>query len=89
MKINGNEVSKELLAKAMSCETPEELEKLAKEAGVELSEEQAKAFLAELDEIDLDLEQMRQAAGGGCWNDCPQWLDCPDHKHRCTFYHPM
>ena len=31
MKINGNEISKETLSKAMLCDTPEELVKLAKE----------------------------------------------------------
>ena len=31
MKIDGNEISKEALAKAMLCDTPEELVKLAKE----------------------------------------------------------
>ncbi len=80
MKINGKEIPKELLAKAMTCETPEELAKLAKEAGVELSEDPAKAFLSELDEIDLDSEQMRQVAGGGCW------ALCSKHKPSCYMY---
>ncbi len=70
MKINGKEIPRELLAKAIACESPEELAKLAKDAGVELSVEQAKAFLSELDEIDLDSDQMRQVAGGDSWYEC-------------------
>ncbi len=80
MKISGKEIPKELLAKAMTCEAPEELVKLAKEAGLELSGEQAKAFIAELDEIDLDSEQMRDVAGGGCWNLCSK------HMPSCYLY---
>ena len=35
MKIKGNKISKEMLSKAMACDTPEELVKLAQENGVE------------------------------------------------------
>ncbi len=77
MKINGKEISKELLAKAIACESPEELAKLAKDAGVELSVEQAKAFLSELDDIDLDSEQMRRVAGGDAWYECKKYQPCP------------
>ncbi len=81
MKINGKEIPKELLAKAMTSETPEELVKLAKEAGIELSGEQAETFLSELDEVDLDPEQMRQVAGGECWLDCPYLRGCRIKKY--------
>ncbi len=70
MKINGKEIPKEVLAKAMTCDTPEELVKLVKEQGVEITAEQAEAFLSQLDEVDLDSEQLRQVAGGGYWRDC-------------------
>ena len=42
---DSNLVTKEMLAKAMSCETPEEIIAMAKEAGVELTAEEAKKFL--------------------------------------------
>ena len=70
MKINGKEISKELMAKAMQCDTPEELVKVAKDEGFELTAEQAEAYLSEMEEIDLSSEQMKQVAGGGyvaCW----------------------
>ncbi len=76
MKIDNREIPKEILAKAIACETPEELVKLAKEAGLELSEEQAKAFMAELDEVDLDSEQMRKVAGGESWATCECHKTC-------------
>ena len=64
MKIDGNAISKEVLAKAMLCETPEELVKLAKENGVELTKEVAEAYLSEMEDIDLDSDQLKKAAGG-------------------------
>ena len=64
MKIDGNEISKEALAKAMLCDTPEELVKLAKENGVELTKEEAEAYLSEMEDIDLDSSQMKMVAGG-------------------------
>ena len=69
MKIDGNVISKEVLAKAMTCDTPEELVKLAKENGVELTVEQAEAYIAEIEDIDLDSAQLKEVAGGYC-NKC-------------------
>ena len=68
-KINPNEISKELMAKAQACETPEELLKLAKENGIELSKEAAEAYLAEGGTVDLSDEEMARVAGGASW-DC-------------------
>ena len=63
-KINPNEISKELLAKAQACETPEALLALAKENGYDLTKEQAEAFLAEGGTVDLSDEDMAKVAGG-------------------------
>ena len=63
-KINPNEISKELMAKAQACETPEELMKLAKENGYDLTKEQAEAFFAEGGTVDLSDEDMEKVAGG-------------------------
>ena len=70
MKINGNEISKETLAKAMLCDTPEELVKLAKENGVELTVQEAEVYLSEIEDIDLDSSQMKKVAGGACYTVC-------------------
>ena len=63
-KINEVQITKELMAKAMQCDTPEELMKLAKEHGAEITKEQAEAYLSEFEDIDLDSEQLKKAAGG-------------------------
>ena len=65
MKVNGQEISRKVVAKAMQCDTPEELMALAKEHGFEITTEQAEAYLAEMEDIDLDSAQLKQVAGGG------------------------
>ena len=70
MKIDGNVISKEVLAKAMTCDTPEELVKLAKENGVELTVQEAEVYLSEIEDIDLDSSQMKKVAGGSCYTVC-------------------
>lgn len=70
MPINKNELTKEQIAKAMSCETAEELMVLAKTEGVELTKEEAEAYMAELADVELDEAQLQKAAGGGCYPDC-------------------
>ena len=64
-KLDLNSLTKEQIAMAMECETPEELIALAKEAGVELTLEQAKAYLEELQDVELDPEALENVAGGG------------------------
>ena len=61
-------LSKEVIAKAMDCETPEELVELAKNEGVELTLDEAEAYLAEMDDIELDSKQLKAVAGG--WDFC-------------------
>ena len=66
MPINKNEISKEMLVKAMQCETAEELIALAKSEGMELTREEAEAYLAEMDDVKLDDTALQQVAGGIC-----------------------
>ena len=68
------EMNKELLAKAKEAKAPEELLALAKENGVELTEESAKAYFevihpkaGELSDSELD-----NVAGGGCQSNSGQ-----------------
>ena len=68
MPINKNEITKEMLAKAMQCETADELIALAKSKGLELTKEEAEAYLAELDDYELDGEDLKQVAGGMCYS---------------------
>ena len=69
MPINKNEITKEMFEKAMQCETAEDLIALAKSEGIELTKEEAEAYLAELDDFELDDAMLKNTAGGlggGC-----------------------
>ena len=59
-KLNLNSLTKEQIALASKCQTPEEFIELAKEAGIELTKEEAQAYLDELENMELDIEGMRK-----------------------------
>ena len=64
-KLDLNSFTKEQIAMAMNCKTPEELIELAKKAGIEITKEQAEAYLDELDDFELTSEALENVAGGG------------------------
>ena len=64
MPINKNEITKEMLEKAMQCKTADELMALAKSEGMEITREEAEAYLAEMDDVELDDTALQQVAGG-------------------------
>ena len=70
MPINKNELTKEMLEKAMQCKDAEELVTLAKTGGFEMTKEEAEAYLTELGDFELDNEHLKRVAGGGCYTDC-------------------
>ena len=57
-------ITKEQIQKAMACGSAEELMALAKAEGMELTKEEAEAYLAELSVRDLDDGEMQAVAGG-------------------------
>ena len=59
-----NVITKEQFEKAMQCKTAEELIALAKAEGVEFTKEEAEAYLAELADLELDEETLKNVAGG-------------------------
>ena len=59
-------LSQEVIAKAMQCETPEQLIELAKSEGIDLTLEEAQAYLSEMEDIELDSKQLKAVAGGWC-----------------------
>ena len=87
-KINVNEFTKEQIEKAMQCETAEELMALAKAEGIELTKDEAEAYMAELADVELDSETLakvaggRKGGGGGCYGKC-QARAC-DALARCV-----
>ena len=69
MKINKNELTKEMVEKAMGCKTAEELMALAKAEGYELTKDEAESYLAEMADMELTDAELKQAAGGYCWTE--------------------
>ena len=82
--INMNELTKEQIEKAMGCETAEELMAVAKAEGIELTKEEAEAYMVEINDFQLDDEAMKAVAGGvntcymvdGCAFKCGTLKDC-------------
>ena len=62
MPINRNELTKEMIEKAMQCKNAEELIALAKTGGYELTKEEAEAYLAEMFDIELDDKALKNVA---------------------------
>ena len=65
------EMNNELIAKAKQAKNPEELMTLAKENGIELTEESAKAYFNQLNPKtgELSDDELDNVAGGGCHSD--------------------
>ena len=62
------ENNQELLAKAKQAKNPDELMSLAKENGIEMTEESAKAYFEQLHPKTGELadDELDNVAGGGC-----------------------
>ncbi len=69
MPINKNELTQEMIMKAMQCKDADELIALVKSAGIEITKEEAEAYLAEMDDIELDEKTLQNVAGGGCYSE--------------------
>ena len=71
MPINRKELTEEMLKKAVACKTADELIALAKSGGLEITKDEAEAYLAELADIELDEIALQKIAGGssGCFED--------------------
>ena len=65
MPISKNEITKEMLEKAMQCKNADELIALAKTGGIELTREEAEAYMVELADVELDADTLKNVAGGG------------------------
>ena len=63
MPISKNELTKEMIAKAMQCQTAEELRAYAKSEGYE-------AYLEEFSDVELDETSLQHVAGGAYNPDC-------------------
>ena len=79
MPFNLNSITKEMFEKAMQCKSADELIALAKAGGVELTKEEAEAYMAELADVELNEETLKKVAGGVCWDNCPSEGSCGHH----------
>ena len=68
MPISKNELTKEMIEKAMQCETADELIALANSEGIELTKEEAEAYFTELEDFELDSDVLQKVAGGGVYD---------------------
>ena len=75
MSINKKELTKEQIKKAMQCKTADELMNLAKAEGFDITKQEAEAYMAELADVELDGEELKNVAGGGCYTECNS--ECP------------
>ncbi|MBR5672060.1 MAG: hypothetical protein IKX02_01295 [Spirochaetales bacterium] len=64
MPIDKTKITKEMLEKAALCQTSDELIVLAKTEGIEITKAEAEAYLAELQNMELDQETLEKVAGG-------------------------
>ena len=67
MPINKEELTEDMIAKAMQCKDADELVALVKANGLDITREEAEAYLAEMDDMELDSTQLTKVAGGVCW----------------------
>jgi hypothetical protein len=82
MPVNKNEITKEMLEKAMQCKTAEDLMALAKTEGVAITKAEAEAYLAELADVELDGKTLKDVAGGGCYADSCRDDTCMSFTRR-------
>ena len=90
-------MDQELLTRAKTAKTAEELMALAKENGIEMTEEEAQKSFALLHSQSGELadEELDNVAGGGCHNGgrlvvsvmhyCDEWR-CKDDGSQCDIY---
>ena len=60
MPINKNEITKEMLEKAMQCKSADELIALAKTGGYEITKDEAALYPAELADVELNEETLEK-----------------------------
>ena len=64
VSIDKTKLTKEMLEMALKCKTPEELIALAKTEGMEITKDEAEAYLTDMDNVELDNAVLDKVAGG-------------------------
>ena len=83
MPIDKTKITKEMLEKASKCNNAEELIALVKAEGINITKAEAEAYMAELEDVELDDSTLEKIAGGdcyevgfGCGTDCGGFKGC-------------
>ena len=83
MPFDKSKITKEMLEKAAKCNSADELIALAKSEGFEITRDEAQAYLAETENVELDSSTLEKVAGGacyevgfGCATDCGGYKGC-------------
>ena len=66
------EFSKAQIEKAAACKSVAELQELAKAEGIELTDDEAEAYFAELTDVHVSDEELDEVAGG---KKCKRYCD--------------
>ena len=83
-KLKREELTKDMVKKALRCKDADELLALAKSEGYEMTRDEAEAYMAEINDFELDDAAMAAVAGGvktcymieGCAFKCGTLKDC-------------
>ena len=83
-KLKREELTKDMVKQALKCKDTDELLGLAKSQDYEMTREEAEAYMAEINDFELDDEAMAAVAGGiktcymidGCAFKCGTRKDC-------------
>ncbi len=83
--IMGNEFTPEQIGKVKAAKSPDELLSLARENGLELSEEQAKVYFEQMNKTgELSDDELDNVAGGACHTKDGRKVTYPGHGTGCS-----
>ena len=76
-EIKREELTREMIRKALQCKNADELLALAKAEGYDMTREEAEAYMTEFADSELDGEALKKLAGGdGYCNKCEKNTGC-------------
>ncbi|SFE79233.1 Nif11-like leader peptide family RiPP precursor [Succiniclasticum ruminis] len=76
MPVNKDELTKDMIEKAMECKDADELIALAKAEGFAITKDEAEAYMSEMADVELNEETLKKVAGGICWDNVQNPHEC-------------
>ena len=86
MPFDKTKLTKDMLEMALKCKTPEELIALAKAAGIDITKDEAEAYLAELADLELNSDTLDKVAGGMNGMNCSKIDWCEGYSSSSKGY---